>query len=418
MSISQAVVLAAGEGRRLRPLTYTRPKCMIPLAGRPILHHVLANLKAAGVRRAVVVVKYMEEVVREYFEANKAELGLDLEFITQGPKYGTAAAFAQAAGKIDSTFFAAAGDVITTPAALNQLARGHEGRISALLAEVETAEQYGIAKVEKGWLSGFEEKPKNPPARALANCSLYVMEPALFKALAGVKKSPRGEFEMTDILRSEKVRAVVTSEYWLDMGLPWQLFDANKFLLGQMGEKKEKSQIENSTVKGKVILEPGAKILDSYIEGPLYVGANTIIGPHAYVRSTSSIGANCSIGDSTTVKNSIIFDSVNAKHLSYIGDSVVGEGCNFGSATQIANFRFDAGSIKAKVADVVIDTRRNKLGAIIGDQVKMGVLSSVMPGKMIGDHCWIGANVMVKENVERNTLVELEQKLKMSKIKP
>ncbi len=417
MAITQAVVLAAGEGKRLRPLTYTRPKCMIPLAGKPILHHVLANLKSVGVRKAVVVVKYMEEVVREYFEAHKSELGLDLEFVTQGSKYGTAAAFAQAAGKINSTFFAAAGDVITTPAALEELARGHEGRITALLTEVDKSEQYGIAKVQNGYLAGFEEKPKNAPARALANCSLYVMEPEIFKALAAVKKSTRGEFEMTDILKSEKVKAVITSEYWLDMGLPWQLFDANRFLLEKMPEKKDKSQIENSTIKGKVILESGAKILDSYVEGPLYVGANTIIGPHAYIRGTSSIGANCSIGDSTTVKNSIIFDHVNAKHLSYIGDSIVGAGCNFGSATQIANYRFDAGSVKAKVEDIIIDTKRKKLGAIIGDEVKMGVLSSVMPGKMIGDHCWIGANVMVKENVERRTLVELEQKLKSSKIK-
>lgn len=279
MAISQAVVLAAGEGKRLRPLTYTRPKCMIPLAGKPILHHVLANLKSVGVKKAVVVVKYMEEVVRDYFSKNN--LGMELEFVTQGQKYGTAAAFAQASGKINSTFFAAAGDVITTPAALEQLARGHEGKITALLTEVDKSEQYGIAKVEKGWLAGFEEKPKNAPARALANCSLYVMEPEMFKALAAVKKSPRGEFEMTDILKSEKVKAVITSEYWLDMGLPWQLFDANKFLLAKMGEKKDKSQIENSTIKGKVIMEEGARILDSYVEGPLYVGANTIIGPHA-----------------------------------------------------------------------------------------------------------------------------------------
>ncbi len=413
MPISQAVVLAAGEGRRLRPLTHTRPKCMIQLAGKPILMHVLSSLKATGVKRAVVVVKYMEDVVKEYFAKN--DLGIKLEFVTQGSKYGTAAAFAESAGKIDSTFFAVAGDVITTPKALEQLARGHQGRLSALLTEVENPQAYGIAQVEQGWLSGFEEKPKNPPSRALANCSLYAMEPEMFKALAAVKKSPRGEYEMTDALKSERVRAVVTSEYWLDMGLPWQLFDANKFLLSTLPDKRGK--IENSTIKGKVIMEEGSQIIDSYVEGPLYVGANTSIGPHAYVRGVSSIGPNCSIGDSTTVKNSILFDHVNAKHLSYIGDSIVGSGCNFGSATQIANFRFDAGHVKAKVEDVVIDTRRNKLGAIIGDEVKMGVLSSVMPGKMIGDHCWIGANVMVKENVERNTLVELEQKLKVSKIK-
>ncbi|MFH1095049.1 MAG: bifunctional sugar-1-phosphate nucleotidylyltransferase/acetyltransferase [Candidatus Micrarchaeota archaeon] len=413
MAIQEAVVLAAGEGKRLRPLTFTRPKCMIQLAGRPILWHVLSNLKAVGVRRAVVVVRYMEKTVREYFAKN--DMGMKIEFVTQGPNYGTAAAFAEAAGKIHSTFYAVAGDVISTPRALDQLAREHQGPISAVLTEVEHPEQYGIAQVKEGHLSGFEEKPKNPPARALANCSLYCMEPEIFKALSAVKKSARGEYEMTDVLKSQKVKAIVTSEYWLDMGLPWQLFDANKFLLSQMPEKRGK--IENSTIKGNVFMEEGAQIIDSYVEGPLYVGANTMIGPHAYIRGVTSIGADCAIGDSTTVKNSILFDHVNAKHLSYIGDSVIGSGCNFGSATQIANFRFDAGHVKAKVEDVVIDTQRHKLGAIIGDQVKMGVLSSVMPGKMIGDHCWIGANVMVSENVERNTLVELEQKLKKSRIK-
>lgn len=415
MTIKEAVVLAAGEGKRLRPLTFTRPKCMIQLAGKPILWHVLSNLKSAGVRRAVVVVNYMEETVREYFKTDKTGLGLSVEFITQGSRYGTAAAFAEAAGKIDSTFYAVAGDVISTPKALEQLGRGHEGKISAVLTEVEHPEQYGIAKVENGFISRFEEKPAKPPAKALVNCSLYAMEPQMFKAMAGVKKSSRNEYEMTDVLKSQKVRALITDEYWLDMGLPWQLFDANKFLLSQMPEKRGK--IENSTIKGKVVMEEGSEIIDSYIEGPLYVGQNSHIGPHSYIRGVTSVGTDCAIGDSTTLKNSILFDHVNAKHLTYVGDSIVGSGCNFGSATQIANFRFDAGSIKAKVQEVVIDTQRKKLGAIIGDEVKMGVLSSVMPGKMIGDHCWIGANVMVSENVERNTLIELEQKLKISKIK-
>lgn len=413
MSISQAVVLAAGEGRRLRPLTYTRPKCMIPLAGKPILYHVLSNLEAVGVKRAAVVVKYLERSVRDYFL--ETDLKLKLEFITQGERYGTAAAFAQAAGSIDSTFYAVAGDVITTPKTLAQLGQQHQGNISATLTEVEKPEQYGIAQVEGGFLARFEEKPANPPAHALVNCSLYCMEPSVFKSLASVPKSPRGEYEMTDVLKSEKVKAVITDEYWLDMGMPWQLFDANKFLLSKLPAKK--GIIENSTIKGKVIMEEGAQIIDSYVEGPLYVGANTVIGPHAYIRGISSIGAGCSIGDSTTIKNSIIFDFVNAKHLSYIGDSIIGSGCNFGSATQIANYRFDAGNVKAKVADVVIDTQRNKLGAVIGDDVKMGVLSSVMPGKMIGDHCWIGANVMVEENIERCTQVLVEQKLKIKKLK-
>ncbi|MFH1306531.1 MAG: bifunctional sugar-1-phosphate nucleotidylyltransferase/acetyltransferase [Candidatus Micrarchaeota archaeon] len=334
----------------------------------------------------------------------------------RGRKYGTAAAFAEAKGKINSTFFAIAGDIISTPNALRSLADKHEGKISALLKEVENPEQYGIAQVEQGYISSFAEKPKAPPKKGLVNCSLYAMDPSIFDKLENVTKSSRGEYEITDMLKEEKAKAVITDEYWLDMGMPWQLFNANEFLLSKMFARK--GQIENSNIKGKIIMEEGAKILDSYVEGPIYLGKNSEIGPHAYIRGTTSIGSNCCIGDSTTVKNSIIFDKVNAKHLTYIGDSIVGEGCNFGAATQIANFRFDAASIKAKVKDAVIDTQRHKLGAIIGDEVKMGVLSSVMPGKIIGNNCWIGPNVMVEENIPSYTHVQVEQKLKTKKLKP
>lgn len=413
MAITQAVVLAAGAGTRLQPLTYTRPKCMIELAGKPILHHVLQNLKEAGVKEVVLIVKYKEETIRDYFEKNN--LNLKITFITQGKKYGTAAAFAEAKGHINSTFFAVAGDVITTANALRELARGHEGKISALLKEVQNPQQYGIAEVAGGKIEKFLEKPKNPPKKALVNCSLYVMGPEIFEILNSVPKSSRGEYEMTDVITLEKPKAIITKEYWLDMGMPWQLFSANEFLLNSMREKRGK--IHNSTVKGKIIMEEGSQILDSYVEGTVFIGKNTTIGPHAYIRGTTSIGNNCSIGDSTTIKNSIIFEGVNAKHLAYIGDSVIGANCNFGAGTQIANFRFDESSIKAKVKDVVIDTQRKKLGAIIGDDVKMGVLSSIMPGKIIGNNCWIGSSIVITENIEPNTHVQLIQNIKKTKIR-
>ncbi len=415
MGIKTAVVLAAGEGKRLRPLTFTRPKCMIQLAGKPILQHVLENLKQAGVSEAHIVVKYQEQMVRDYFSQNG--VGMKLNFITQGTKYGTAAAFGEAEPVVKDTFFGVAGDIITEASALKKLASQHESgkaEMSAALKKVEDPREYGIATVEAGFIKSLEEKPKAPKSD-LANCSLYAFEPSVFRKIKSLKPSPRGEFEVTDVLKASKVAAVEISEYWLDMGMPWQLFNANEFLLSKLPEKK--GRIENSTIKGKVIMEKGSAIYDSYIEGPLYLGENTEVGPHAYIRGVTSIGKDCSIGDSTTVKNSIVFDRVNAKHLAYIGDSIIGEGCNFGAGTQIANFRFDAGSIKAKVNDVVIDTRRNKLGAILGDSVKMGVLSSVMPGKMIGDGCWIGANVMIEEDVERRTHVMLKQELILRKRK-
>lgn len=406
MPIKKAVILAAGEGKRLRPLTYTRPKCMIHIAGKPIIHHVINTAYNAGVREAYVIVKYKKESITDYFRKNKTLV--KLHFIEQGKGYGTGAAFLEAAPYLNEPFFGIAGDVITEASALRKLASRHDGEMSVALKKVDDPSEYGIAFLEKGYIKRFEEKPAKPKSK-LANTSIYVFEPSVFKKLKKIKKSRKGEYEVTDLLKKGKVRGVKISEYWLDMGMPWQLFNANEFILGKKKEKR--GRIENSTIKGKVVMEKGSAIYDSYVEGPLYLGRNSTIGPHSYIRGTTSIGNNCSIGDSTTVKNSIIFDNVNAKHLTYIGDSIIGEGCNFGAATQIANYRFDEGSIKTTVGDVVVDTKRKKLGAIIGDNTKMGVLSSVMPGRSIGDGCWIGASVMVKENIGRKKMVFLRQRL-------
>jgi bifunctional UDP-N-acetylglucosamine pyrophosphorylase/glucosamine-1-phosphate N-acetyltransferase len=410
MAIKQAVVLAAGEGKRLRPLTFTRPKCMIQLAGKPILQHVLENLGQVGVKEAAVVVKYKEEAITDYFAKNPIG-GLKLSFITQGEKYGTAAAFAEAESFVKGTFFGVAGDIITEPSALRRLSDNADGEVTAALHAVEDAREYGTAVVKDGKIAAFEEKVEAPKSN-LANCSLYVFEPSIFKKISSLKKSPRGEYEIIEVLKG--ANAVEIKEYWLDMGMPWQLFSANEFLLSKLPDNRDR--VENCTIRGKLVMEKGAQVHDSVIEGNVYIGAGSYVGPHAYIRGTTSIGRDCGIGDSTTVKNSIIFDHVNAKHLTYIGDSIIGSGCNFGAATQIANYRFDALNIRATINELTIDTKRNKLGAIIGDNAKMGVLSAVMPGKMIGDGCWVDAGVVVKENIERGTHLILEQNLTKKKI--
>ena len=109
-------------------------------------------------------------------------------------------------------------------------------------------------------------------------------------------------------------------------------------------------------------MEEGAKIINSYIEGCAYIGANTIVGPNAYLRGYNSIGNNCSVGGGTTIKNSILLDHVNAKHLAYIGDSVIGEDVNFGSGTQIANYRFDSDYINVMTERGWTNSGKKKLG--------------------------------------------------------
>jgi bifunctional UDP-N-acetylglucosamine pyrophosphorylase/glucosamine-1-phosphate N-acetyltransferase len=412
----KAVVIAAGEGKRLKPLTHTRPKCMIPLAGKPILHHVLESLKEAGIRDATIVVNYLKDRIISHFGDGR-KLGIKIEYAVQKETNGTAGAFLTAESYIDDDFFGIAADIITESAAIKRIISSHEGEVTIGLKETPDPREYGVALLKGSKVVDFEEKPKKPRSH-LINCSMYVFNENIFKDIREIRKSERGEYEITDLIKKLApkggVKGVKFNEFWQDLGLPWQLFDANAFILTRMSARNE-GTVEDSKIVGKAIIEKGASIINSVIHGPIFIGKNTEIGPYSFIRGNSSIGENCSISDSTTVKNSIIMNNVNAKHLSYIGDSIVGENCNFGAGTQIANWRFDAGTISMEVMNKKMDTKRSKLGVIIGDNTKTGVLACIMPGKTIGDNCWIGAGVMVDRDIPRKTRVFVKQNLKFEK---
>jgi len=340
-------------------------------------------------------------------------MGMQLEYVTQGSKYGTAAAFATAEQLVNDDFLGIAGDVICEAADIRALVdahRKHDGLMTVGLKAVDVKEQYGIAEVRDDMITGFAEKPKESKSN-LANTSIYAFDAKAMAEMAKIMPSSRGEYEVTDLIKSGRAHAYELKGYWLDMGVPWQLLDANRHLLEKMCDKRE-GRVENCTVKGKLIIEKGARVFDSYIQGPVFIGADSTVGPHAYLREGTSIGKGCDISDSSTVKNSILMDGVNAKHLTYIGDSIVGERVNFGAATQVANYRFDAGTIKSEIKGTVVDTGKTKLGVVVGDDTKTGVLSCVMPGKKIGSNCWIGAGVVVENDVPDDTAIFVEQKLK------
>ena len=413
----KAVILAAGEGKRMRPLTYTRPKCMIPIAGRPILEHVVDEVKAAGVKEVVLVVKYMEEKVKEYFGDGR-KFGVKIDYVTQGERYGTAAAFSSAKKFVDGEeFLGIAGDIVTDAGAIKKVLALRSAKVTMGLKAVDNPSKYGVVKLEKGLVKEFVEKPVKPEGN-LVNTSIYCFGEGVMDELENAPKTERGEYEITGMIRKlakdGQVAGVELSEYWMDIGMPWQFLDASGHLISRMPERR-KGSVENSTLKGKVVIEEGAYIFNSFIEGPAYIGRNTEIGPFVYIRPVTAIGEKCSLSSGTTVKNSILMNRVNAKHLSYIGDSIVGENCNFGAGTQIANYKFDASTVKMKVGETHYDTEKEKFGVLIGDNVKTGVLACTMPGKSIGDGSWIGAGVVVNHDIPRNTKVFVKQELEFVK---
>lgn len=400
--------MAAGEGVRLRPLTSTRPKVMLPVAGKPILHHLLLEAKKAGIDEAVIVVRYLKEKVIDYFKDK--DIGIKLTFVEQGPEHGTAAAILAAEKEIRDTFVVLAGDTITEAKNIRQVIDNHKGRITLGVKKVEHPHLYGVVELSGDTISLFEEKPKHPKTD-LANLSIYCMEPTVFDEIRSIPKSERGEYEIVSLFVGAK--AVVAEGYWKDIAYPWDMLEVNAHLLHEMEANNE--AIENSTIKGKVIMEPGSKIINSYVEGTVYIGANTVVGPNAFIRGTTAIGANCEIGESTSLKNSILFDNIKAKHLAYIGDSVIGENVNFGAGTQIANFRFDESTINVQTEKGWANSGKKKFGAVVGDGVRFGVLSCTMPGKLIGEGSWVSSGVVVNKNVPAHSRVYVKQELRFAK---
>jgi len=149
----------------------------------------------------------------------------------------------------------------------------------------------------------------------------------------------------------------------------------------------------------------------TYVEGPAFIDEKSDIGPNCYIRPCTSIGKNVRIGNACEIKNSVVMDNTHIGHLSYIGDSVIGEGCNLGAGTVTANYRLDAGTIKMRVKDTVLDSGRRKLGVVLGDGVKAGINALFMPGVKAGKDSWVGPNVIVHRDLPAKAVVLLKQNL-------
>jgi bifunctional UDP-N-acetylglucosamine pyrophosphorylase/glucosamine-1-phosphate N-acetyltransferase len=285
---------------------------------------------------------------------------------------------------------------------------------------VENPEDYGIVELEdEKHVKRIVEKPKHEEAPSnLANAGIYVFSTEIFDKIRETSASARGEWEITDaisqLLNEKKTVFVVkiSQDDWVDIGRPWDLFEANRWALIRT-DHKVRGFIENGAhLVGPVTVAETARIRSgAYIEGPALIDEESDIGPNCYIRSYTSIGKKVRIGNACEIKNSIIMDNVHIGHLSYVGDSILGENCNLGAGTITANYRLDGGTIKMVVKDKVVDSGRAKLGAVLGDHVKAGINALFMPGVKVGCNSWIGPNVVVHRDVAADTVVLLKQSL-------
>jgi UDP-N-acetylglucosamine diphosphorylase/glucosamine-1-phosphate N-acetyltransferase len=402
MNVTTAVILAAGEGSRMRPLTYTRSKVMLPFANKPILEHLLVELRLAGIKEMVIVVGYHDEQIRDYFNDGSA-WDIDIQYFNQRTQKGTADALKQVQGLLKDRFVMINGDVIISHYDIQHLFQ-QDGNVMSVI-ELQDVTGMGVIEVNQDKVKRIYEKSSNPPTN-MANAGLYLFTPEIFEAIEQTKISPRGEYEITDSIQIliDKTKSVYYQviDEWLDLSYPWQLLTANEKHLAHH-EPRCSGEIEpNVVMKGAVSIGQGTVVRSgTYIVGPVIIGANCDIGPNCFIRPSTSIAGNCHIGAAVEVKNSIVMEGTKIPHFNYVGDSVIGENCNLGAGTKIANLKLNKGNIKVNE----IDTKRHKLGAIIGDNVQTGINSSINVGTMIGNDSFIGPGALAHGIIAPNSRV-------------
>jgi UDP-N-acetylglucosamine diphosphorylase/glucosamine-1-phosphate N-acetyltransferase len=405
----KAVVLAAGKGERLMPLTENRPKHLLPIGGKPLLEWILEGMVGAGVDEALLVTHYMEEQIKGYF-GDGERLGLELSYVRQEEMRGTADAFRMAedfAG--GEEFLGVYGDLFLPPEGFEALIRAHrKGETTMCVVPVDDPSRMGVVALEGDRVTAIVEKPApGEEPSDLVNAGMYIFQPGIFRLIDETGLSSRNEYEITDSLRASidsgaTLRAVTLPRgSWLDVGLPWNLLEANEKALSSMEVSIEGDVEEGVHVQGPVRIAEGARVRSGvYIEGPVCIGSGSDIGPNCYLRPSTCIGADVRVGNACEVKNSIIMDGTRVPHLSYVGDSVIGERCNLGAGTITANIRFDKKNVKVEVKGERIDSGRRKLGVIIGDDVQTGINVNLLPGVKVGAGAWIAPGLTVHDDVE------------------
>ncbi len=378
----QAIVLAAGEGSRMRPLTEKMPKVMLPVAGKPLLEHIILRAHAAGADRFVLVVGYEAESVRSYF-GDGSRLNLRIDYAPQAKQLGTGHALMAAESRAEDRFLVLNGDVLADVESLRELAQGGAA-VSAI--EVDDPRRYGVFLQENGYFRSVVEKSANPPSN-LANAGIYLLERSIFDILRAAHLSERGEYELTDGLNllaaREKIR-IVELKSWLEIGRPWDILAANETLLKGLQPQVLGEVEPGATLRGNVTVGRGSIVRSgAYIVGPVLIGEDCDIGPNCYIRPATSLGNSVRIGNAVEVKNSAIMSGSKIGHLSYVGDSVIGEKCNFGAGTVCSNLRHDKGNIKSFIKGEKVDSGRRKLGVIMGESVMTGINTSIYPGTVI-----------------------------------
>lgn len=345
----KGLVLAGGVGSRLRPLTHTSPKQLLPVANKPVLHYCLELIRGLGIHEVGMVVGAPSAPAVEAVVGDGSAFGLEVTYLHQEEPRGLAHAVSIARDYLGTDdFLMYLGDNFLAGGLEELVNRFHQDRRAAqiMLTKVADPKAFGVAEVDSdGRITGLAEKPRSPKSD-LAVIGAYVFSPAVHEAIAGLAPSWRGEFEITDaiarlIADGRHVGSTVTSEYWCDTGTVDDILEVNRFVLDGIETDMLGAVDPTSELTGAVLAAPGVEITGSQIVGPVVLGAGSIVrdsyfGPH------TSIGAGCTVVGSE-IARSIVLPGSLIEGVCRIEDSLIGQETRVGAASRPGFHQFVLG---------------------------------------------------------------------------
>ncbi|WP_058364929.1 bifunctional sugar-1-phosphate nucleotidylyltransferase/acetyltransferase [Haloparvum sedimenti] len=394
-----AVVLAAGEGRRLAPLTNRRPKPMLPVANRPILEYVVEAVADAGIDRVVLVVGYRGERIRNHFGDGR-EWDLEIEYVEQSHQLGTGHAVLQAQAAVGDRFVVLNGDRIVDGSIVREVRDATvDGRTPVMaVTDVEHPREYGVVSLEGGRVVGVEEKPEAPVAAGRINAGVYGFSAAIFDAVRDT--SPAGELGITDTLdrlaHESPIEAVEYHGDWYDVSHLWDLLAVNASLVGAAGADGAAGAVAAGAVAadGRTGDEPThAAVADDVV-----VGADVRLGPGAVVGGSTALGRNVHVGANAVVENAVVLPDAVIEPGAVVRDAIVAGNARIGANVTVAG----------GTATVIVDGEAHedvRLGGVVGDNATVGGGATLDAGTVIGDDATVDPGVALDGRIETGAVV-------------
>ena len=403
MTDISTIILCAGNGTRMQPLSLTTPKPLVQILNKPIIQwHIEAVNDFSS--EIIVVLGRPEDSPLQADILKHLEKYPNVKVAYQEEARGTADAVLAAKSEVaeGNRILVLSGDDLYDKSDLENLVKVEAG---GLCIEIADPRKFNVFETDEDRVLNITEKPDmDGPAKS--GIGAFILPYDIFDILENLEpNAERGEYELpsaVNILAKEtEVTAVETKGFWLPVGYPWHIVDTHEKLseLGLIKHNIEGVVEDGVVVEGNLTLGKGSVIKNgTRIEGDVVIGDDCVVGPNAYIRGATVIGNGCKIGAFVEIKNTTIFNNSSVPHLSYIGDSVIGNNANIGGGTTVTNLRHDGENISTMVKHKLTDTGRRKFGVVVADGAKLGAKTIVYPGRKV----WPGQTTLPGEVIKRD----------------